>query len=133
MNQFDNLYNSIINEQSKEPKEWSLWDDDPSSVYAPNGEVKQHVAKYFELQDKMALKSEVFKRILQQEIKTDPQERYESTNDPKSKTRNALLLKHAYYRTNPNPKKKGIDTEKVFHQKEWEDDLLSSSFYGANL
>ena len=66
----------------------------------------------FRDQDEMALKSEVFKRILQSEIKEDPDERFESTNNPKAKTRNALLSRGEYQT-----------------QEEWEQNLLTNPFY----
>ncbi len=68
----------------------------------------------FDLQDQLAQKSEVFRKILQSELKDGQtwDERNTATNSPKSKTRNALLLRHIY----PN-------------LKDWEDDLLKSDDY----
>lgn len=66
----------------------------------------------FRDQDEMAAKSEVFKNILLSEIKDDPEERYVSTNSPKSKTRNALITRSVYQ-----------------SQEEWEEDLLRNPFY----
>ena len=67
----------------------------------------------FEDQDKAAKQSKVFKRILESEWSGDPDLREKQTNHPKAKTRNALLTKGVYPTI-----------------KEWEDYLLSSSFYG---
>jgi len=68
----------------------------------------------FKVQDDMAKKSPVFKKILDSEIAGvhDPIERHRITNDPKSKTRNALLTRHAYQT-----------------QEEWERGLLTNPFY----
>ncbi|MFA7219347.1 MAG: hypothetical protein WC119_02465 [Synergistaceae bacterium] len=114
-------------DNKEQSEEWSLFDYDAKSVYERNGKLKNYVVETFRMQDEMALKSDVFKRILQQEIKEDPQERYESTNYPKTKTRNALLTAGAYYRPNPkNPK------EKVLDREAWENDLLKNPFYGLS-
>jgi len=69
----------------------------------------------FRVQDEMAAKSEVFRRILESEMREDPAERYESTNSPKSKTRNALLTRHIYST-----------------QEEWEQNLLTNPFYAVD-
>jgi len=61
-----------------------------------------------ELQDKLAIESKVFANILKSERTKDIQ----STNHPKSKTRNAIIIKQLY---------KTI--------KEWENDLLTNDFY----
>jgi len=66
----------------------------------------------FKDQDEMAEKSDIFRRILQSEASIDPETRYEQTNSPKSKTRNALLSRGAY----PT-------------QEEWEDSLIKNPFY----
>lgn len=68
----------------------------------------------FALQDQYAKESEIFKRILNSEIKDakTPEERYNLTNAPKSKTRNAMLLKHIYK-----------------NKDEWEQELLTNPFY----
>jgi hypothetical protein len=60
------------------------------------------------LQDKLASESKVFNQILQSERTND----IWSTNSPKSKTRNAIMIKYLY---------KTID--------EWENDLLTNDFY----
>ena len=74
--------------------------------------LKPFMIEVIKHQDEMALKSIIFEKILNSEIKSDPVERYYSTNDPKSKTRNALLIRSIY------------DT-----QDEWERDLLTNPFY----
>lgn len=66
----------------------------------------------FKDQDKMAEKSEVFKRILQSEISDDPETRYNQTNSPTSKTRSALTTRQVYNT-----------------QEEWEKSLLTNPFY----
>lgn len=68
----------------------------------------------FNEQDEMAEKSDIFRRILQSEISIDPETRYEQTNSPKSKTRNALISRAAYQT-----------------QEEWEDALLKNPFYNT--
>ena len=93
----------IAEENSK-----SLWDKmltDRSFIYKT----------VFADQDEWAKKSEVFNKILQSEIKADPEERYESTNNPKAKTRNALIIRHIYKT-----------------QEEWEKDLLTNPYYQIN-
>lgn len=79
-----------------------LWNQDLTFVYKA----------LFAVQDEWAKKSAVFNKILQSEIKADPKERYESTNNPKAKTRNALITR-SIYKT----------------QEEWEKDLLTNPFY----
>lgn len=79
-----------------------LWNQDLTFVYNA----------VFATQDEWAKKSAVFNKILQSEIKADPKERYESTNNPKAKTRNALITR-SIYKT----------------QEEWEKDLLTNPFY----
>jgi hypothetical protein len=61
-----------------------------------------------ELQDKLANESKVFAKILESERTNDLQ----STNHPKAKTRNAIIIRQLY---------KTIE--------EWENDLLTNDFY----
>jgi hypothetical protein len=89
-------------------------------VYDRNGDIRSHVQMAFELQDKIASESEVFNRVLQQEIDPDPRARFEQTDNPKAKTRNALISRQAYYNR---------DT-KQFDNEAWEQDLLTRPFYG---
>jgi hypothetical protein len=64
--------------------------------------------KLIKLQDKLASESKVFNQILQSERTND----ISSTNNPKAKTRNAIMIKYLY---------KTIE--------EWENDLLTNDFY----
>ena len=102
----------------KAEEEWSLFDEDP--VYDRSGNVKEWINALFDEQNRVAAESEVFKRILEQEIKEDPSERLDSTNRPKSKTRNALISRAAYH----------SPSTKEFDKEAWEQDLLSNPFYG---
>jgi hypothetical protein len=95
-------------------------DDEDVDMFSPEFEAKErqhHLIvqkELFALQDRIANESDVFRRILQSEIKnvSTGDERYKATNNPKSKTRNALLTRHIY----PNI-------------KDWENNLLTSDFY----
>ena len=73
---------------------------------------KQVYDAVFADQDEWAKKSKVFNAILQSEIKDNPKERYESTNNPRAKTRNALLIRPIY---------KTLE--------EWEKHLLTDLYY----
>ncbi|MEI7758515.1 MAG: hypothetical protein WCI80_05710 [Bacteroidota bacterium] len=79
-------------------------------------------ASEFATQNFWASISPVFNRILQSEIEDSPEDRYKSTNSPKSKTRNALICRHAY--TNKETGVVDIDA--------WEHDLLTSDYYGLS-
>jgi hypothetical protein len=109
----------------KSEEEWSLFDEDP--IYERDGSLKTYIRREFENQDKIALESDVFRRILESEIRDDPAERWESTNSPKSKTRNALLTRAAYYSwSDPNDP----NSAKIFDKEAWEQSLLNKPFYG---
>lgn len=64
--------------------------------------------KVIELQDKLAAESKVFAKILESERTDD----IWSTNNPKSKTRNAIIIKQLYTTI-----------------EDWEEDLLTNIFY----
>jgi len=93
---------------------------DQDRVYDRDGKIRTHVQMLFDDQDKLAKESDTFSRVLQQEIDVDPRVRFDQTNHPKAKTRNALLSRQAYYNR---------DT-KQFDQEAWEQDLLTRPFYG---
>lgn len=94
-------------EQEKNPiEEKSLFDRDDDYM----NDIYKMV---FKDQDDMAEQSKVFKEVLLSEIHEDPKTRYEQTNNPKAKTRNALISRGAY--------------ENIV---EWEDNLLTNPFYG---
>jgi len=78
-----------------------------------NKRMQKVYEKTIEYQNQLAKESNIFRKILESERKGKTiKEWYESTNNPKSKTRNALLSRHIYKTTN-----------------EWENDLKTNPFY----
>lgn len=78
------------------------------SVIEAHREAPIWVKRLIELQDKLASESDVFAKILKSERTYDIQ----TTNHPKAKTRNAIMIKHLY------------DTI-----EEWNFDLTTNEFY----
>ena len=110
------------------PEEESLWG-------TPEEEREKRIRTHeitFKEQDRLARLSPVFKRILDSEIKEDPIERLESTNSPKSKTRNAMLSLVVPLSIHGNTEKAVEDRENEKAIKEWEQDLLTNPFYGLS-
>lgn len=96
----------------KPPEEVNMFS--PEFIVQKRKETLIWQKELFDLQDQLAQKSDVFRRILQSEIKNVQtwDERNKATNSPASKTRNALIVRHVY----PNI-------------KDWENELLTSDFY----
>ena len=87
----------------------------PIDLFCPEFQEKTMASickNVFNAQDELALKSLVFKRILESEYSDDRDTRYRQTDSPESKTRNAMITKQCY---------------PTF--EEWEEHLKTSPFY----